>query len=304
MIRTLPDTDGLIAPSDFDTVSRLLRAMSGIHLVPSKRAMVSARLAKRLKSTGLRDIRDYCAFLERPEGAGERAEFVSVLTTNMTRFQREAHHFEFLRRQVLPGLVALARDGGRVRLWSAGCSSGQEPYELAFHILDLCPDAPRLDLRVLASDIDNAVLSTARAGRYPESSVAQLKHDHAKRYFRPAPDSPDLVEVTEPARALIRVRQLNLMDDWPFTGLFDVIMCRNVAIYFDDPTQVSLWQRFAQQLRQGGLLLIGHSEHIAPGVVPDAEPAGPGIFRIGAPAEGKARFAAKPKHQAGDVSWA
>lgn len=276
------DSSALISQSDFATVARLLKQMAGIHLSPNKRAMVSGRLNKRLKCLGHASISSYCAALEAGHDADEQDAFISALTTNMTRFNRESHHFRHFACDVLPGLIENLRGGGRVRVWSTGCSTGEEAYGLAFHVLAACPDATDLDFRILATDIDKSTLATAQAGLYPVASLSQLSQDHASRYFDRAGTQSGMARVSQAARDLIAFRRLNLNSDWPFHGKFDVIMCRNVAIYFDEATQARLWRRLADRLQPRGVLYAGHSEALPKEVMARVGHEGVGTYRLSA----------------------
>lgn len=288
------DPAGLISQRDFATVAELLKRMAGIHLNPNKRAMVSGRLNKRLKATGHESISAYCAALQGPGHTDEQDAFISALTTNMTRFNREAHHFTHLMESVLPALLETARGGGRARLWSAGCSTGEEAYDLAFQVLRACPDAARLDIRILATDIDKSVLMTAQAGLYSVADLSQLTDKHAERFFDRRIAPAGMASVCEAARELIAFRRLNLDSDWPFHGKFDVIMCRNVAIYFDDATQIRLWHRLTDRLQAGGALYIGHSEALPEAVTGRVRHEGAGVFRL-APVSSAARSLARQR---------
>lgn len=250
----------LISSDDFTIVANLLKQMTGIHIGSNKRAMVSGRLAKRLKAQGIESVAAYCDWLEQPGNDAEQDAFISALTTNMTRFNREEHHFAHLADQVLPRLAAAARAGRRVRLWSAACSTGEEAFDMAFRVLEACPEAPRLDLRILATDIDKSALRTARAGLYPATSLSDLPAALADRYVDRGGAPSGMVRVTSGPRELITFRCLNLNAEWPFQRGFDVIMCRNVTIYFDEATQARLWQRLADRVEAGGMLYVGHSE--------------------------------------------
>jgi chemotaxis protein methyltransferase CheR len=242
--------------SDFQRIAAILHADSGIHLPEGKATLVYSRLAKRLRQLGLESFKDYCNLVSGAEGLDERQRMLTALTTNVTRFFREEHHFEHLREQVLPGLAEQARRGARVRLWSAGCSTGEEPYSLALTVLQALPDAGDLDLKILASDIDSAVVARARRGWYDDEAVAaipaslrgHLRKEECGWTIGPEP------------RELISFRELNLLGAWPFAGSFQVIFCRNVAIYFEEATQQALWARFAERLTPEGRLYIGHSE--------------------------------------------
>lgn len=251
-----------LTDADFAAIARRAYQDFGLHLPPSKKDLVYSRLAKRLRHLGLRDFRAYCSLIDSSGGADERMEMLSALTTNVTHFFREDHHFRLLRDTVLPPLLAVARAGGRVRLWSAGCSAGQEPYSLAFTVLDLCPEAAKLDVRILASDVDPAILRRAQDGVYPAEELKAIPAAMRERFI--AQDSAALTfRVNDRARAIVRFAELNLMSDWPMRGPFDVIFCRNVAIYFDKQTQARLWQRFAALTPPGGYLFLGHSERLS-----------------------------------------
>ncbi|WP_036255501.1 CheR family methyltransferase [Methylocapsa acidiphila] len=257
-----------LSRADFRQIASMLHADAGIHLPESKAALVYSRLAKRLRALGLASFRDYCALVAGNEGLDERQKMLAALTTNVTRFFREPHHFELLEKQVLPPLLDAARSGERVRLWSAACSSGQEPYSIALTILSLMPDAGRLDVKVLATDIDPNILAEAQRGVYSESVIDAVPAALRARWFtslrgdhrRGAPKS---YSVGEALRELVAFRELNLIGPWPMKGLFQAIFCRNVVIYFDEATQAKLWSRFAPMLSPGGRLYIGHSERIS-----------------------------------------
>ncbi len=248
-----------LTEQDFNRISRILHDDSGIHLTAGKAALVYSRLARRLRLLGLSSFREYCSLLSGAEGADERRAMLSALTTNLTRFFREPHHFEHLRSHLVARLKPAAVSGRRVRIWSAGCSTGEEPYSIAMTVLDAIPEAPHLDIRVLATDIDPRVIATAQRGRYASEAVAQTPPAMRKRFL----EDDDSVVVADEARALVTFRELNLMADWPMRGQFDVIFCRNVAIYFDEQTQSRLWARFADKLADRGVFYAGHSERVS-----------------------------------------
>ncbi len=252
--------DKTFTDADFARIARCAHADFGLHLPVTKKDLVYSRLTRRLRDLGLRDFHSYCALLEGPNGGQERGYMLSALTTNVTHFFREAHHFKLLREMVLPPLIRAAREKRRVRLWSAGCSAGQEPYSLAFTVLELCPEAGNLDIRILASDVDPQILHRAEAGVYPAEEAKSLSGP-ARRLIDISPDGG--FSIGDKARALVRFGTLNLIEDWPMRGPFDVIFCRNVAIYFDKETQSRLWHRFTGLLPAGGHLFIGHSERVA-----------------------------------------
>ena len=188
---------------------------------------------------------------------------LSALTTNVTRFFREPHHFEHLGAQVLPPLLDVARHGGRVRLWSAACSTGPEPYSMALTVLGLEPNAASLDIRILASDIDPRVVEEGRRGVYPAAALVDAPVALRNRYFVAAGgDDRRSVRASEELRRMVVFRTLNLNGAWPMPGKFQVIFCRNVVIYFDEKTQQAVWSKFAGKLDRGGMLYIGHSERV------------------------------------------
>ena len=256
-------TEITFSDADFAMIAQRVRADFGLNFPPPKKEMVYLRLIRRLRHLGLQSFADYFRLLDGPDGGAEYQHLHIALTTNVTHFFRENHHFQMLRTSLLPQLIAQARAGARVRLWSAGCSAGQEAYSMAFTVLEACPDADRLDIRILATDVDSAILAKARAGTYPLKELAAIP-DTARAWLAQVVASGGTsFAIGEKARKLIQFGELNLMADWPFRGPFDIIFCRNVAIYFDTETQSKLWHRFAGLICQGGHLFIGHSERLS-----------------------------------------
>jgi chemotaxis protein methyltransferase CheR len=250
--------------SDFRQIAQLVHSESGIVLEDSKVNLVYSRLAKRLRAIGLKTFREYCALVDGEEGVDERQAMIAAMTTNVTRFFRESHHFDYLRTEVLPGLAAAARSGRRVRIWSAGCSSGEEPYSIALTLLSAMPDIGSYDVVILASDLDHHMIERGRAGIYDAKLVESIPPNLRGKFLEPIQDKGGLsYQMAEPVRALVRFNKLNLLGSWPMKGKFDFIFCRNVMIYFDEPTQNSIWKRFAEILTPGAPLFIGHSERIA-----------------------------------------
>lgn len=248
---------------NFEQIASFLYAQSGIVLTEAKATLVYSRLAKRVRKLGLADFDEYCVYIETPEGAGERNEMLAALTTNVTRFYREPHHFDHLRDKILPGLAKAAQGGARVRLWSAACSSGEEPYSIALTLLEVFPEVARYNVKILATDIDPNIVAKARAGVYREDATTTIPPRLRDRWMRREGEGGDRSwSVRDEVRQLIAFRELNLLGDWPMRGRFDVIFCRNVVIYFDDTTQAFLWNRFKTVLAPEGRLYIGHSERI------------------------------------------
>ncbi|RJE83519.1 chemotaxis protein [Paracoccus onubensis] len=248
-----------LSDRQFDRLARIVRQDSGIVLTKAKRSLLAARLNRRLRSLNLRDYGAYCQRLEGADGIEERRHLLSAVTTNVTAFFREAHHFDALATEILPPLVDAARAGERIRLWSAACASGEEAYSIAMTLLDLFPDAARHDLRILATDIDPTMVARAEAGRYAAQALHPLGAKRLLRFFQ---RDGEQYTANSDLRAIIRFAELNLHDDWPFSGQFNVIFCRNAVIYFDAPARRRLWYRFARQIRNGGALFIGHSERL------------------------------------------
>ena len=248
---------------DFQFIAKTLHDETGIALQESKSMLVYSRLAKRLRHLGLENFHDYCALISE-SGNAELPEMCAALTTNVTRFFRESHHFDHLREKVLPPLLAAARSGKKVRIWSAGCSSGEEPYSIALTILQLLPDARAYDIRILATDINTQVLETGRLGRYREQDMDDvapaLRNSWTERVIHNA--VPHL-QLDDAVMNLVSFKQLNLNENWPFRGPFQVIFCRNVVIYFDEATQSRLWGRMMTLLDPNGVLYIGHSERVS-----------------------------------------
>jgi len=217
---------------DLSEIAAMIYADAGIYLNDTKASLVYSRLSKHIRNLGLSGFREYCALVSSPEGAPARREMLSHLTTNFTRFFRENHHFEHLRDHVLPGLVARAKAGGRVRIWSAACSDGQEPYSIALTVLAMFPNAADYDFKILATDIDPKILAQARAGIYDENALETVSPVMRKQWFTEVDaGGRRKFRIDDKVKRLITFNELNLMTQWPFKGNFDVIFCRNVVIY-------------------------------------------------------------------------
>lgn len=262
--KSLIDGEFPLTKEDFQQIASIAYADAGIDLGESKASLVYSRLAKRLRTLQLEDFSSYCNLLARDEGGAERQQMVAALTTNVTRFFREPHHFEHLRTHVIPQLAARARAGGAVRIWSAACSSGEEPYSIALAILSVIPDAASLNVRVLATDIDPNVLRKGAAGVYGEATMEAVPKEMRQRWFVSHGDSRDekCWRAGDELQRLVAFRKLNLIGPWPMRGPFHAIMCRNALIYFKEETQVEIWRRFVPLLAPAGRLYIGHSERL------------------------------------------
>lgn len=245
--------------ADFEALRVLVKHETGINLSDSKRELVYGRVSRRLRALGLRSFSEYRRLLENG-GADEMVQFCNAITTNLTSFFREAHHFEILTTH----LQALDRAGKRrLRIWSAGCSSGEEPYSIAMTVLAALPNHARWDIRILATDLDSDVLTRAALGRYGADRIQGIGPGRRGQFFRPvAGVGGTSYEVTPEIRSMVVFKQLNLMHPLPMKGPLDVIFCRNVVIYFDKETQRALFSRMARLQRPGDLLFLGHSESL------------------------------------------
>jgi chemotaxis protein methyltransferase CheR len=265
-----------LAERDFRTIRDLLKRRSGITLGEHKRALVYSRLAKRVRDLGLATFGEYLARLDGDEA--ETLRLTNALTTNVTDFFREGHHFVHLADQLLPELYAARARTRRLRLWSAACSTGQEPYSLAM-VLAENPPPPGWDVKILATDIDSDVLATAVEGVYSEDKVEKVDAARRKRFFQEGRGArAGQLRVTDELRSLVTFRRLNLLEAWPMRGPFDAILCRNVIIYFDAETKRDLVRRFGEYLAPDGRLFLGHSESIV-GATLGFAPCGQTIYR-------------------------
>ncbi|BBD79418.1 CheR family methyltransferase [Aerosticca soli] len=236
----------------------------GIALGEQKRQLVQGRLQRRLRALGLKDFSAYCALLQQDPEA-ELGELASAISTNVTAFFREAHHFELLERELLPRwLEHKQRTGERLRLWSAGCATGEEPYSLAMVLIEaLERTGSTVDAKILATDLSPQALATARAGVYPLERLAGVSEERRRRWFlRGEGANEGYASVHPKLRERVSILPLNLLHEWPMQGPFDAIFCRNVVIYFDQPTKRRLFERFCALLPVGGYLFLGHSESL------------------------------------------
>ncbi|HTV95024.1 MAG TPA: protein-glutamate O-methyltransferase CheR [Steroidobacteraceae bacterium] len=248
-----------LSDSDFARLRALVREHTGVALADSKRELVYSRVARRLRALKLSSFSDYCALVETGHG-DELQELTNAITTNLTAFFREKHHFDQLAAEVLPQLQQERRTGRRVRLWSAGCSSGEEPYSIAMVLREAWTRWTDWDVRLLATDIDSKVLCAASAGEYSAERLKGVSPERAERWFTPG--AGKAFTAGDELKSLITFRRLNLLEAWPMKGPFDVIFCRNVVIYFDKETQRELFDRMADLQDPGGWLFIGHSENL------------------------------------------
>jgi chemotaxis protein methyltransferase CheR len=249
-----------LTPRQFEAIRSLLYNTCGIKLSAGKEELVKARLMKRLRQLSLPDFDAYLDHVRGEPSRGELAIMIDALTTNKTSFFRENEHFQFVKEKLIP---RFRKYRGSVRIWSAGCSTGEEPYSMAMLLRQEWPEVLRCDVRILATDISSRVLQKAREGKYNEEAVADLDRSLLSRYFDPVQEGANrLYRIKDELRTLIRFAKLNLMEPWPMRGSFDLIFCRNVMIYFDKETQKKLVRRYWEYLAPQGYLFVGHSESL------------------------------------------
>ena len=253
------DREFQLSAREFDEIRRLVREHTGISLAESKRELVYSRLVRRLRRLSLATFADYIQLLGRGEPA-ELEEFTNAITTNLTSFFREGHHFEFLADTVFPALEKRNAATRRIRIWSAGCSTGEEPYSIAIALQEAMARFRGWDVRILATDLDSHVVAHAQAGEYKTERFEKMADQRCGRWFEET--RPGTLTASPAIKSLITFRQLNLMHAWPFKGPFDAIFCRNVVIYFDKETQRALFDRMAELQRTDDHLFIGHSESL------------------------------------------
>ncbi len=264
-----------LTEQEFREIRELAYRIFGLDLKPGKEALVNARLARRVEEMGLGSLSEYVEAVKRDRTGDELERLINALTTNHTSFLREPQHFALLREAVLPPLA----ERGAVRIWSAGCSTGEEPYTILFTAAEALPPERLARLELLATDISTRVLEKARSGIYPQERLQGLPRGWAQRFFQKGEGRWEgMVRVKPEWRARIEFRRLNLMEDFSHLPRFGVIFCRNVMIYFDKPTQERLVQRFADRLEPGGWFLIGHSEGLM-GVQHELEYVRPAVYR-------------------------
>lgn len=242
--------------SDFQKVRSMLHAYSGIYLHEGKQALVRARLMKRIRKLKMTSFGEYLDYLEGDENDGEFLALVDVLTTNKTSFFRENKHFDFIRKEVIPNMA-----GRRVKWWSAGCSTGEEPVTCAITLLEEERNLPGTTVRILGTDLSREVLQVAKAGVYSPKKVGDVPDTIRKKYFSKLETGS--YKINNRVRDMITYGRLNLQESWPLKGPFHVIMCRNVMIYFNRQTQQELVRSFYDILEPGGYLFLGHSESVS-----------------------------------------
>lgn len=259
-------TEAILSEEDFLRISRIVYEYCGINLHAGKKQLVHARLAKRLRMKNFKSFSEYIDYAVSDSTGVEFSMLIDALSTNLTSFFREMKHFEFLNNTYLPILKERKYMSGsyRIRCWSAGCSSGEEPYSLAITLLDAFAQPEKWDIKVLATDISTTILGRAKEAVYNQKRVEPVSLEQRQKYLNlNHVHGEKFYEVNKVLRGVVLLRYLNLISDWPIRGPLDFIFCRNVMIYFDRPTQQRLINRFYDILDTGGLLFTGHSESLA-----------------------------------------
>jgi len=262
MSEELNERDFLFSDKDFEVIRSFVKEHTGISLSDAKRNMVYGRLSRRLRFLNLKSFAEYMDVVKEPNSA-EMVDFINAMTTNLTSFFREKHHFDYLKSTIIPELLKANISTRRIRIWSAGCSTGEEPYSLAMTLASSVPSLDTWDIKILATDLDTNVLAHAERGVYDIERIEGIPEDYRKRWFMKGRDgNAGSVRVSRKIRDLITFRKLNLMQSWPMKGPFDFIFCRNVVIYFDKETQKALFDRYANLLIPQGHVFLGHSESL------------------------------------------
>ena len=245
---------------DFEFLRKISNDHSGILVPDDKFDMFYSRLSKRVRMHGLENFKEYCHFLK-DNHTLEFTDFINAVTTNLTSFFRENHHFEYLEKTALPEIIKRNSSTKTIKVWSAGCSTGEEPYSLAMTLLENIPTG--WDIKLLATDLDTNVLQTAADGVYNTDRVDGLSASMLKKWFKRGTGSnSNKVKISKQCQDIISFKQLNLMKEWPMKQGFDFIFCRNVLIYFDRDTKELLAQKYGKLLVTGSHLFIGHSESL------------------------------------------
>jgi len=251
----------VMSDQDFKKVTDLAYEYTGIVLGPQKRDMVYGRIARRLRALDLTDVSDYIKLINK-NSQDEVGKFINAITTNLTSYFREPHHFEFLKRTICPELFKANSSHKKIRVWSAGCSTGEETYSIAITLSENI-NLSNWDCKILATDLDSQVLEKASHGVYGVDRIESLDPEMKKRWFLSDSNHTDIVKIKPKLQELISFKRLNLLESWPMKGKFDFIFCRNVLIYFNTETQNKLFERYADALNDNGYLIIGHSESIS-----------------------------------------
>ncbi len=253
-----------LSAREFQELCSMVYEITGIVLKESKREMVYRRLMRRIRELKISSFAEYFQLLKL-ENSEELPNFINAITTNLTSFYREAHHFDYLLETFLPAHEKHVGANKKLRVWCSASSTGEEPYTLSITLNRYFgSQINQWDCKILATDLDTNVVDTAKQGIYRLDRIEGIPSKIKKDWFQSAgPEYPDSVEVNEMLKDILVFKPLNLLNPWPMKGPFDVIFCRNVLIYFDKPTQESILKNFLTLLRPGGALMLGHSESVA-----------------------------------------
>jgi chemotaxis protein methyltransferase CheR len=251
--------------ADFIKISRLVYEQCGINLHEGKKELVKARLGKRIRKGNFCSFRDYFDFVINDQSGEEMIQLLDSISTNFTHFFRENQHFEYLKNTFIPSLkTRTGKNPKKLRVWSAGCSTGEEPYTIAITLLESLPPGSGWDLKILATDLSTKVLASAKTGVYLKEKIQSLSSDLVKKYFlRGEKQWQNYVKIKPLVKSMVTFQRLNFMEAFSFNEPFDCIFCRNVMIYFDKETRTHLVNRFYEHLETGGAFFIGHSESLS-----------------------------------------
>lgn len=252
--------DFILTDGELDRIRELVYTHTGISMSQEKRQLIYTRLSRRLRALGLSSFNQYISYIEQGDPS-ELQEFTNAVTTNLTAFFRESRHFDHLGTELLPSIAQRIKAAGRLRIWSSACSTGEEAYSAAMVIRENESLLSGVDTKILATDLDSNVLATAKAGVYDRERIETVLPSRVAKFFEQDPSGrSSKIKVSQSLQDLISFKQLNLTSDWPMKGPFDIIFCRNVIIYFDEPTKKLLFERMAALQRPGDILYLGHSE--------------------------------------------
>lgn len=255
------DREFEFSEKDFNFIVDLVHKKTAIYIQSHKKNMIYSRIARRIRKLNLKTFAQYCDYLQSENGEAEITDFINAVTTNLTHFFRESHHFDHMKQVSLPYATGENFNKKRLRIWSAGCSKGMEAYSIAMVLRDFIKDIDQWDAKILATDIDTEVLKTGERGEYDAEDVESVPKEYLSKYVT-IDKAKGIAHMSPQLKKLIHFKQLNFIDPWPVKGPFDIIFCRNVVIYFKKDTQKILFDQFADVLRPDGFLYIGHSESL------------------------------------------
>ena len=259
---SIHEREFVFSDKDFEKIRKFVKEETGITLSDAKKNMVYGRLSRRLRALDIKSFNEYIDIVSEGESE-EKGNFVNAITTNLTSFFREEHHFDYVKNTVVPQVLKNNSHTKKIRIWCAGCSTGEEPYSLSMALHESISDIQSWDIKILATDLDTNVLEHCRRGVYDIDRIVGLSQSRKANWFlKGKGDHSGSVKIDPRLQSLITFKQLNLMQGWPMKGPFDFMFCRNVVIYFDKPTQKILFDRYADLVKDDGYLFLGHSESL------------------------------------------